>query len=47
MTHGGVLGRVTELSELCHDREVAEGVQVKVQRPAIQMVLPKGTLKSV
>ena len=47
VTTGGVLGRVTELSEGYATLEVAEGVQIKVQRPAIQMILPKGTLKSV
>lgn len=43
---GGVLGRITELSEQYATVEIAEGVQVKVQRHAIQTVLPKGTLKS-
>ncbi len=47
VTTGGILGRVTELGEGYATIEVAEGVQIKVQRPAIQMVLPKGTLKSV
>jgi preprotein translocase subunit YajC len=27
--------------------EIADGVLVKVQRPAIQAVLPKGTIKAV
>ncbi len=43
---GGVLGRVTELSDQYATVEIAEGVQIKVQRQAIQTVLPKGTLKS-
>lgn len=43
---GGLLGRVTELSDQYATVEVAEGVQVKMQRHAIQTVLPKGTLKS-
>ena len=47
VTTGGMLGRVIELSEGYATIEVAEGVQIKVQRSAIQMVLPKGTLKSV
>lgn len=47
VTAGGVLGRVTELNEQFATVEVAEGVQIKVQRHAIQTVLPKGTLKSV
>ncbi len=43
---GGMLGRVIELSDQYATVEVAEGVQIKVQRQAIQTVLPKGTLKS-
>ncbi|TAM43741.1 MAG: preprotein translocase subunit YajC [Gammaproteobacteria bacterium] len=43
---GGVLGRVIELSDQYATVEIAEGVQIKVQRQAIQTVLPKGTLKS-
>ena len=46
VTVGGVLGRVTELSEGYATLEIADGVQVKVQRHAVQTVLPKGTLKS-
>jgi preprotein translocase subunit YajC len=43
---GGVLGRVTGLSEGYATIEVSDGVEVKVQRQAIQTVLPKGTIKS-
>jgi len=27
--------------------EIAENVEVQVQRPAVQLVLPKGTLKNI
>lgn len=47
VTSGGVLGRVTSLSEAYVGIEVAEGVEVKVQRHAVQTVLPKGTIKSI
>jgi len=46
VTMGGVLGRVTGLSDGYVTVEVAAGVEVKVQRNAIQSVLPKGTMKS-
>ena len=26
---------------------IAEGVEIRVQRPAVQVVLPKGTLKTI
>jgi preprotein translocase subunit YajC len=47
VTMGGVLGRVAGLSDAYVTIEIATGVEVKVQRHAIQSVLPKGTIKSV
>ena len=46
VTAGGVLGKVTELSEQFVQVEIASGVVIKVQRHTIGGVLPKGTLKS-
>ena len=46
ITNGGIAGRVDELGENFVTVEIAEGVRVKMQRAAIQAVLPKGTLKS-
>jgi preprotein translocase subunit YajC len=46
VTVGGVLGRVTELGDNYVTVEIADGVQVKLQRHAVQTILPKGTLKS-
>jgi preprotein translocase subunit YajC len=42
---GGMLGRVTRLSEQYLHIEIANGVEVQVQRAALVQVLPKGTLK--
>ena len=42
---GGLLGRVTRLSEGYLHVEIASGVEVQVQRSAVVQVLPKGTLK--
>ncbi|AVO41371.1 preprotein translocase subunit YajC [Simplicispira suum] len=42
---GGMLGRVTQLSEQYLHVEIASGVEVKVQRASLVQVLPKGTLK--
>lgn len=44
---GGVLGRITQLNENYVTVEIADKVEIKVQRSAVQAVLPKGTLKSV
>ncbi len=45
-TSGGILGKVTEVSEQFLTVEIAQGVNVKVQRHTVSQVLPKGTLKS-
>ena len=46
VTSGGMLGRISEVGDQFVTVEVADGVQVKVQRHTIAQVLPKGTLKS-
>lgn len=47
VTSGGVLGKVTEVQEQFLSVEVADGVQLKVQRHTIGAVMPKGTIKNV
>jgi preprotein translocase subunit YajC len=46
VTAGGMVGKVTDLNDNYVTVEVGDDVNVKVQRAAIQAVLPKGTLKS-
>ena len=46
-TDGGLMGRVVGLSDDYAKVEVADGVVVTVRRTAIQVVLPKGTLKEI
>ena len=45
-TSGGILGKVTEVSEQFLTVEIADNVQVKIQRHTVAQVLPKGTIKS-
>lgn len=45
VTNGGVLGRVTEVGETFATLEIAEGVEVKLQKNAVATVMPKGTFK--
>ena len=40
---GGVLGRVSKVGETYVHVEVANGVELQVQRTAVLQVLPKGT----
>jgi preprotein translocase subunit YajC len=42
---GGVIGRVAKLGESFLHVEVANGVELQVQRAAVVQVLPKGTFK--
>jgi len=46
VTAGGMLGKVTGLSENFVTVKVADNVEVKVQRVSIQALMPKGTIKS-
>ena len=42
---GGVLGRVAKVGDTYLNVEVANGVELQVQRVAVVQVLPKGTFK--
>ena len=45
VTTGGLLGKVTKMGETFVSIEVANGVELQVQRSSVVQVLPKGTLK--
>jgi preprotein translocase subunit YajC len=47
ITAGGVLGRINKLNENYVALEVSGNVEIQVQRTAVQLVLPKGTLKGL
>ncbi|MDR3351557.1 MAG: preprotein translocase subunit YajC [Zoogloeaceae bacterium] len=47
VTQGGLAGRIAKIGEQYLLLEIANGVEVAVQRSAVQMELPKGTLKSL
>jgi preprotein translocase subunit YajC len=47
VTAGGALGRVTKVVDNYVTVEIAPNVEITVQKPAIQTLLPKGTIKSV
>lgn len=42
---GGILGKVSRLSETVIHVEVSKDVEIQVQRAAVVQVLPKGSLK--
>ena len=45
VTAGGVIGKITKLGESFAHIEVANGVELQVQRSSVVQVLPKGTYK--
>ncbi|MDN5871626.1 MAG: preprotein translocase subunit YajC [Nitrococcus sp.] len=45
LTSGGVLGHVTEVGEGYASLEIADGVEVRIQKAAVTQILPKGTIK--
>jgi preprotein translocase subunit YajC len=45
--NGGLAGKITALGENYATVEIADKVEVKVQKSAIGTVLPKGTLKNL
>ena len=44
-TAGGLLGKVSKMGDTHIGLEVAEGVEIQLQRNAVVQVLPKGTIK--
>ncbi len=44
---GGLVGRVTKLDENYITMQVANNVEIRVQRSSLQLVLPKGTIKGI
>jgi preprotein translocase subunit YajC len=46
-TGGGLMGRITKISDDILTVEIADGVSVLVQKPAVAMLLPKGTIKDM
>ena len=43
---GGVLGKISKINENYVTLEIAQGVDIQMQRSAVQVVLPKGTIKN-
>ena len=47
ITAGGILGRITKVDENYAVVEIADNMEIKLQKHSIQSTLPKGTLKSI
>jgi preprotein translocase subunit YajC len=47
MTSGGLMGKVTKVSDDYIAVEVAPNVELKLQRSSVAAVLPKGTINQI
>ena len=47
VTQGGIAGRITKVGDDFIAISIADNVEIQVQKPAITLVLPKGTLKNL
>ena len=47
VTNGGLLGKITKVSDDYIHLNVAEGVAVTIQKSAVSAVLPKGTMVAI
>jgi preprotein translocase subunit YajC len=47
VTAGGIVGRITKISDQYVTVEVAPNTEIVLQRSAVQVPLPKGTLKTL
>ncbi|MFT5588040.1 MAG: preprotein translocase subunit YajC [Bradyrhizobium sp.] len=47
VTSGGILGKLTKVTDAYLTIEIADGTEVLVQKGAVSTLLPKGTIKSL
>ena len=45
LTSGGILGKVTNINDDFITLEIAKDVSLKIQKSAVQTIMPKGTIK--
>ncbi len=46
ITNGGIMGKIRQVDESTISLEVADGVEIKLQRSFISSIVPKGSLAS-
>ena len=47
VTAGGIVGKITKISDAYLTVEIANNTEIVVQKQSVQMLLPKGTMKSL
>ena len=46
VTTGGVLGKINKIGDNFVDLEIANNVEIKIQKNSVSAVMPKGTIKA-
>jgi preprotein translocase subunit YajC len=46
VTSGGIIGKITKITDSFMMVEIAEKIEIKIQKSAVAMALPKGTTKA-
>ena len=47
VTNGGIVGKITKVTDAYVGVEIAEGTEITIQKAAVSTILPKGTIKSL
>lgn len=47
ITSGGIVGKVTKVTDTFVTVEIAENTEIVVQKQSVQSALPKGTIKNI
>lgn len=47
VTAGGILGKVIKVTDAYVTLEISNGTEIVVQKSAVSMLLPKGTIKAI
>ena len=47
VTAGGIVGKLSKLNDSYATVEIAPNIEITVQRSAISLLLPKGTIKAL
>jgi preprotein translocase subunit YajC len=47
VTAGGMVGRITKMGDAYLSLEIAPNIEINVQKAAVQVLLPKGTIKTL
>ncbi|KXU90630.1 preprotein translocase subunit YajC [Caballeronia megalochromosomata] len=47
VTNGGIVGKITKVTDAYVGVEIAEGTEITIQKASVTTILPKGTIKSL